>query len=180
MQKLVAWPVNLISESCFLRFPEITYQCTTMTSRRSMETHWFGQANISPSHHPSSHSPCPSPSPLSSHLPLNPSLSPPAKPCFSASSPKCNVHLPSSFPFYNCILPLSYCPTPPYSFSFSHYSHFPFSPLILPTYKWYLSFSIHHFALSPSKAASSFWKHSLPILPPPCKILPDFFSLPFF
>lgn len=73
---------------------------------------------------------------LSSHLLLNISCqTSPAKTCSFASSPKCNVHLPSSFPICNCILLLSYCPTPSSSFSFSHYSHFPFSPLILPTSK---------------------------------------------
>lgn len=106
--------------------------------------------------------------------PTKPITLPSCKNCSSASSPKCNIHLPSSFPFYNCILPLSYCSPPPHSFSFSHYSHFLFSPLILPTCKGYLSFFTHHFTLSPSKAASSSWKHSLPILPPSCKILPDF------
>lgn len=93
------------------------------------------------------------------------------------SSPKSNIHLPSSFLVYNCIL-LSYCPTPPRSFSFSHYSHFPFLSLILPTCKWYPSSFIFYFILSPSKAASSSWKHSVSILLLFHKILPDLlFSL---
>lgn len=122
----------------------------------------------------------PPPPSLPSQKPLlaKPIPSPPAKTCSYTSSLQSNIHPPSSFLVYNCILLLSYCPTPPHSFSFSHYSHFPFLPLILPTCKWYLSFFIFYFILSPSKAASSSWKHSVPILLLFHKILPDLsFSL---